>query len=455
MKVVWGAIAGTVALVLSALSAQAQTDAPSLLRIAETMTTTAEATRNDAMLWGRLGGRRAERNAAELVLLQLRDAVDDGSLESFEFRAYRPVHWRVALKDRGPLESAMPAPFDAWFPDVEPAPLVVIESELDWGRVSGSWAFVEASMQGSPANTNVRRDNLFQRAVENGAAGLIFSLPTPPGDWRAVVPVDKAFTKRDERYPDHRRPIPAFCVSSDDGVRLREAARTGALLSSEIEFALNQNLEGRNAVGVLRNGLERSAMIACHLDSFFSGANDDASGIAVMIGLARELAKLTPDERRVNFVFAGLSGHHDEGAGMRAFMDSDPARAVSIEGVILLEHLDAHTGELGEVPGWPESLNDLRAAYVGPQGWEGMDESISEMAKRSGLMDTDPRIVADCIADLYVVCGQKLTFCLIQAPPFYHTNHDTLDKLTEKGLQNAVDFHLEFLLKAGYITRRP
>jgi hypothetical protein len=66
-------------------------------------------------------------------------------------------------------------------------------------------------------------------------------------------------------------------------------------------------------------------------------------------------------------------------------------------------------------------------------------------------MTVDPPIVRECIADLFVICDRVQPFCLMAAPPYYHTDHDTLDKLTEPGLRRAVNFHLRLLAEAGFI----
>jgi hypothetical protein len=121
----------------------------------------------------------------------------------------------------------MPAPFDARFPEGPiRAPLVLIAQDSDWGSARGKWVFVRATMQGSPARNSIRDGNLYKRAVDAGAVGLIFSLPMKPGRWRAVAPIDKAYALRDEAYPDKRRPMHCYCVDPQDGELLEHALET-------------------------------------------------------------------------------------------------------------------------------------------------------------------------------------------------------------------------------------
>ncbi len=423
-----------------------------LLSLAAEYVELAEASEPLSMLWGRIGGSEAERASARLLAEQLRPWVTEVGLESFEFKAHRPTTWRVEIEDGAVLASAMPAPFDARFPaNTGPLPVKVIENISDWQDAKGAWAYVRAEMELTPARTSVRSQLLYQRAVRAGAGGFIFSLPTPPGRWRAVVPVDKPFAMPESNFPDGIRPIPAFCIDAEDGARLEQALEAGSALAASIEYEPDAARDGLNTVATLRGPpLGRRVVFAAHLDSFFSGANDDASGLAVMVGLAKRLSELGVDGRRADFLFLGLSGHHDAGAGMRAFVEADPYR-IAGDDMILLEHLDARHGN-DAAAGWPANLNNLRSVYLGPKPRPRLELMLPRLVRESGLMTADPTVVHNCIADLFVVCDQVKPFCIIQAPPFYHTDHDTIDKLSEEGLQAAVEFHLRLLELLGAIV---
>lgn len=428
---------------------------PTLIEVAADHVRIAEATKGQTQLWGRIAGTDAERASADLLAKQLQPWVDEVYKEAFNFSAHRPKEWKLLLDGELSLESAMPAPFDARFPEQTPAfDIQHVRGDQDWPKVEGKWAFVEAEMQGSPGRTNIRRNFVYDKAVNAGAVGFIFSLPTPPGRWRAVVPVDKPYSKKDERYPDGFRPIPSFCIDAEDGAQMREAATRGATLACEITYHDNTTLQGHNVIATLEGTGDEWIALAIHLDSFFSGANDDASGMATLVGLAHRLKTIPKVDRYANFIFVGLSGHHDEAAGMRDFVSRDPDRMAKIDSVILLEHLDAVPGN-DEAAEWPNPLNNRRSAYLGSQGWPAIREALPKLVRESGLMTVTPPMLDACIADLFIVCGSVNTFTLIQGPPYYHTDHDTLDKLTETGLQNAVEFHLNLLETIGAIKRSP
>lgn len=429
---------------------------PDLLAVAEGHVRLAGQNRGKTMLWGRIGGSEAERASARLLAEQLKPWVDSTALESFQFSTHRPFKWEVIIDGRkgaAVLASAVPAPFDARFPSkTERLPIKLVEEDSDWEKVSGKWAYVKATMDLSPGSSSVRKELLYQRAVEAGAAGFIFSLPTPPGAWRAVVPVDKPYAKPDERYPGGIRPIPAFCIDAEDGALL-ERRIAGGTLSASIEYETDAPLDGLNVVGYLKGqGTMRVALVT-HLDSFFWGACDNASGMAAQVGLAYALAALPIERRPADFVFLGLSGHHDAAAGMHAFLDEDPGRADGLDQMILLEHVDAQHGREGGEAGWPPRLNDFRAAYLGEGGWPELRAALPFLVRETGIMQRTPTMIDGCIADLFAVCGRLKTFTLIQGPPYYHTDHDTMDKISREGLDTAVDFHLRLLEVSGALAQ--
>jgi len=408
-------------------------------------------TENERGLWGRIGGSDAERKAAYTFARHIAPYVDDIGTETFTFEAHRPESWTLRIQGGSRVRTAVPAPFDARFPDGRSSAGVhVIREDSDWDNVDGQWAYVAMAAIGK---NEVKDDLLYQRAVSANAAGLLFSLPEAlgPQRWRAVLPVDKPYALHDARYPDGHRPIPCFCVDAADGKAIAEAAANGKEVISLIQYAEETELEAKNAVGMIAGSGDADILLIAHLDSFFQGANDDASGLAALALMARRISEIPIEARSANIWFAACAAHHDRGEGMRAFVSADPARFDAIDGCIAIEHVDAQIGADGKEAGWTDDLNDRRAAYVGPNGWPEIEAALPGLVQETGLMTRDVLIRKACISDLHVVCEDKPTFCLIQSPPYYHTDHDTLDKITAEGIENAAEFHLRILEAIGAI----
>src|SRR5262249_23749174 len=155
-----------------------------------------------------------------------------------------------------------------------------------------------------------------------------------------------------------------------------------------------------NTVGYLRGQSRTGIVLVNHLDGFFAGANDNASGIATMAGIAERLSRIPDHKRKADFYFAGLAAHHDFAAGMRAFVEADSQRLSRFGQMILIEHTDAVDTEEGKRAGWPHPLNDQRIAYLGPQGWPELRKALPGLVRDTGVMTIDPKMEDDCVADL-------------------------------------------------------
>ena len=116
---------------------------------------------------------------------------------------------------------------------------------------------------------------------------------------------------------ENQADIPAISLSRDDGERLLETMDAGAL---EVTVSLETNTySSRNLVAELPgdSGKDRVLVVGAHYDTTpnTQGANDNGSGVASLISIARELAEDPPEPFRVRFLLfgaeeVGLFGSH-------------------------------------------------------------------------------------------------------------------------------------------------
>ncbi|MBI3760478.1 MAG: M28 family peptidase [Chloroflexi bacterium] len=80
--------------------------------------------------------------------------------------------------------------------------------------------------------------------------------------------------------------IPIFAVSRETGAALREAARRGAEMNLAVE---SRYVIGRcaNVVGEICGARREYIQLAAHYDAWYSGAADNAAGVATLLELAR------------------------------------------------------------------------------------------------------------------------------------------------------------------------
>ncbi|MBF2026090.1 MAG: M28 family peptidase [Oscillatoriales cyanobacterium C42_A2020_001] len=115
--------------------------------------------------------------------------------------------------------------------------------------------------------------------------------------------------------------IPVLAMSKEQGEPLLARSRQGTFNATLAVNARRQDVIGRNVVAHLANVTQPKVLLGGHYDSVAGspGANDNASGTAVVLAIARNLAK-TDLARQAWFV--AFDGEEDGLHGSRAFVKS-------------------------------------------------------------------------------------------------------------------------------------
>ena len=171
--------------------------------------------------------------------------------------------------------------------------------------------------------------------------------------------------------------IPVACVSSPAALKKVKRSKT-LQLGTEIQ---PQAAHTANAVGYIDNKAERTLAIGAHYDhlgwglehsmhtgdlAIHNGADDNASGIAVLLEMARVMTQL-PEFNSFNVIFAAFSGEEDGLLGSQHFMQNRPEEARRIDYMLNLDMVGrlekggpltvAGTGTALE---WPEILREIQ-----------------------------------------------------------------------------------------------
>jgi hypothetical protein len=159
-------------------------------------------------------------------------------------------------------------------------------------------------------------DNAIRRIGERGAAA-IFIIQGIPGN------------ERTQFYPVNS-PVPTFSTGLKDGLSARDliADTTAGGAPPHVKVTLDVDrtpgLKSGTVWATLPGTTDEQVMVVAHRDGWFEGANDNATGIATMIGLAEYFAKVPKAERRRGIVFLGTTGHHNSSAESGAWFASHP-----------------------------------------------------------------------------------------------------------------------------------
>lgn len=255
----------------------------------------------------RMGGTASGDRAAAAVAGHMRElGLSVELLEDPPIRFHEERLWQVALGDRR-LASAWPYGFS---PTLAPttAPLV-IEPETP-----GTGA---PDMKGAVVLTGRQVRQAYQSAVAAGAVALLTDTPGDPNRYQDWAPIG-SLERMTATAAGAASAIPVFGLSYNEG-RLLRGAGAAARVTIALESAVGR-ASPRTVTGMLPGAGPASGdilMICAHGDSDSGGpgADDNASGVATVLEVARALtgaaaAGLLPKERpSVTFVVWGSEYH--------------------------------------------------------------------------------------------------------------------------------------------------
>ena len=202
--------------------------------------------------------------------------------------------------------------------------------------------------------------------------------------------------------------IPVVGVSRSDGQALRALMAQGDVV---VRVTVKRvELPSQNVIAEVPGGAPGLVIIGGHYDSVpeVSGANDNASGTAVMLALAKELpAKRYPFTVRL----IGFGGEELDLWGSREHVSSLPAsERQSVRAVFNLDVVGA-------------------AVPLGVSGTDSLAQVVREQAQRAGI--TMRTITEDVPSDHLPFINEGIPAVIITTPDFsvIHTPEDTQDRI--------------------------
>jgi hypothetical protein len=407
-------------------------------------------------VWGRRAATPAYMRAVEWTVAQLKSAgLADARVETFAVPGtmWTPKSWQVQILGdaafgggsvTATLQSAFPQPGGVTTTgDGLTAPVVYAgrgtDADLAGRDVSGKIAVIHVRPE--PSLFGSAEQGAAARLAEKGAVGVINAIEGP----------GNAFYY-DTRFACGK--APCFIVGGQDGWFLEQvigkAAAAGVLDRLKLRVALaaeeRGNVTSANGVATIRGQSAKRIIVNAHLDGYFQGADDNASGVAVMLGLARYFARNAPPKHTLMFVASG--GHHGPGNGPAALLAAHPELK---DGTLLVVNLE-HVAYLDVVRGKTRATNNTGMV------WE---TSVTESAKAVGVTNQSPFLIdlwsraPACFGvatyqsagpgvsgDLggYRALGVPMTQ-MIQSGAFYHSSGDVYESVPVEGIERAARFH--------------
>ncbi len=273
--------------------------------------------------WGRISGTEYEVMAADWTEKHFR-RLEMENIHRVDFDLgpqWFPVDWRLTANGSGQELSFVSAN-----PATRSPSLDGIEAEAVWvglgtaadfaGReVAGKAVIIHTMLAPGQMGNSASWEGATIRAQEAGAA-LIIGIWGYGGNL-AVWQSTRAFQMvrnpdGTSRYVSEPVATPGFFMGFEDGRRLRDLVATGepVTVSAKIDAEIREGLTSQSIYGTLPGMSDETIYVMAHMDGFYDAALDNASGMAVMIGLAEHFAQLPRKQRRRTITFIGTAGHH-------------------------------------------------------------------------------------------------------------------------------------------------
>ena len=407
-------------------------------------------------VWGRRAATPSFMQTIEWTVNEFRNAgLKNALVETFAVPVpmWMPQSWKVEVVGDSAfgtgtstvtLQSAFPQPGGATLAGgTLTAPVVFVgratEADLAGRDLKGKIAIVRVRPE--PSLFGSAEQGAAARAVERGAVGVINAIEGPGN----ALYVDPRFACGK---------APCFIVGGQDGWFLEQvvgkAATAGMLdrlkISMQLSAEEKTGLTSANGIGFVPGASDKRIIINAHADGYFQGGDDNASGLAVLVGLARYFAKQPQPKHTLMFVASG--GHHGPGNGPSALVAAHPELKGNTLLIVNLEHV----AYLDIVRGKTRAPNNTGMT------WE---TSVTDAAKAVGVTNESPFLVdlwsyaPRCFGvATYLSAGPTVSGDLggyrplgvpmtqmIQSGTFYHSSGDVFEAVPAEGIERAARFH--------------
>jgi len=383
------------------------------------------------LLWGRLAGTKYDHMTEDIVERRFREfGLQNVNRQWFDLPPqWFPTAWEFTATSNGrPLDikTARAATRTVATPppglDLEPVwvglgtpsdfagrdvrgKLVLIQSMPMPGVVSHSAEFVDAS----------------EHAAENGAAAVAFNVAIP-GNLQV------------QTGPGNTR-VPTFTIGTDDMNRLRTAMEQGAVrVEVRLATEMRPGLRDANVWGELPGSTNEDIIVMAHHDAYFQGSLDNASGMAVMLGLAEYYSKIPQSQRRRTLRFVTTSGHHAGSLGTAWLHEH---RATALANTVLAinaEHVSATQTHYDRNAPVLRKTDNISARRWWVNGSSRLATIALDAWKLFGVTIYD-HMENNASGDMRVMDRDVPSMQLIESAIYYHSDHDTPEMVPDAGME--------------------
>jgi Zn-dependent M28 family amino/carboxypeptidase len=197
---------------------------------------------------------------------------------------------------------------------------------------------------------------------------------------------------------------------------------------------MREGLKTQSVYGTLRGTTDENVIVLAHMDSWFDGALDNASGISVMLTLAEHFSKIPQSSRRRNIIFVGTAGHHVGSPNSTYLRDERADLLAKTALMINCEHVAA-----AQTLNWSTTLRE--STSVAPRRWwvngsPRLMDLVLNAYHTFGVNivgDMDP----SASGEMGAIDTAAPSIQLIHSPEIKHTDHDIPEIVPAVGLESV------------------
>jgi len=268
-----------------------------------------------------------------------------------------------------------------------------------------------------------------ERAAQAGAVGLILVHPMP---WPYRMSMEAGNSNPEKRFCEQK--LPAVCISAVDGFKLMRAIGKG---DTKVRLETKNLIEDRDSVIIsafhrgTQHPEERVGIIA-HRDSAIAlGANDNGSGSGTLLELARVLSQTKPKRS-----FEFISSTAEDGATIGAYKYCETHKEDLIKNMKALIDIDMLSGagvvKQIEVGYWPDTEPIKHTDWL----MKMVDDVAADLGYGFGRLTAVWGVPEE---GRFIDIGVPATCFWGDDDPYYHSIHDTADKVNPCNLKAAAD----------------
>ena len=268
-------------------------------------------------------------------------------------------------------------------------------------------------------------------AARRGAVGMVVVHPMP---WPYRMSMEAGNSRIEDRFLAEQ--LPAVCISSIDGQEIMYRLGQGGRAAEATLTVTTQLGEVDSAFVVGRSpGIQPSLpgiVIQAHRDDGIApGANDNGSGTGILLELARVLSTL---ERKRDIYFISSTAEEGVTQGTWAFVRDHESDLIPHTRAMLNLDMVGVGGRLNlvELGLWPDSDPIVHPEWLNVL----LEEIAADFGYHLGRMTAEWGVAEEA---RYLAAGVPSAWFWKPDDPYYHSVHDTPDKIDGNSLKAVGD----------------